>query len=70
MSRQRTIDSRTSILVEETMRLLASDYPFDMGNLDCVARVRALSIEPATRDLILGGYAAPLFGEPARSPHA
>ena len=37
--------------------LLGSDYPFDMGNLDCVARVRAAAIDPAARDLILGGYA-------------
>jgi predicted TIM-barrel fold metal-dependent hydrolase len=50
--------------------LLGSDYPFDMGNLDCVARVRALSIEPAARDLILGGYARTVLGEPARSSYA
>lgn len=50
--------------------LLGSDYPFDMGNLDCVARVRALSIEPAARDLILGGYARTVLGEPTRSLHA
>ena len=37
--------------------LLGSDYPFDMGNLDCVARVKALAIPSADRDLILGGYA-------------
>jgi aminocarboxymuconate-semialdehyde decarboxylase len=41
--------------------LLGSDYPFDMGNLDCVARVEALAIPPADRDLILGGYAARLL---------
>src|SRR5664279_448546 len=50
--------------------LLGSDYPFDMGNLDCVARVRALSIEPAAHDLILGGYARTVLGEPTRSVHA
>lgn len=38
--------------------LLGSDYPFDMGNLDCVARVRALSIDESAKNLILGGYAA------------
>jgi aminocarboxymuconate-semialdehyde decarboxylase len=43
--------------------LLGSDYPFDMGNLDCVARVRALSIEPERRDFILGGYARCLLGK-------
>ena len=42
--------------------LLGSDYPFDMGNIDCVARVKALSIDPAARDLILGGYARGLLG--------
>jgi aminocarboxymuconate-semialdehyde decarboxylase len=42
--------------------LLGSDYPFDMGNLDCVARVEALAIAPAQRDLILGGYAGRLLG--------
>jgi aminocarboxymuconate-semialdehyde decarboxylase len=42
--------------------LLGSDYPFDMGNLDCVARVDALAVPPQDRDLILGGYAANLLG--------
>jgi aminocarboxymuconate-semialdehyde decarboxylase len=37
--------------------LLGSDYPFDMGNLDCVARVEALDLAAPDRDLILGGYA-------------
>ena len=37
--------------------LLGSDYPFDMGNLDCVARVAALDIPAPQRDLIVGGYA-------------
>jgi aminocarboxymuconate-semialdehyde decarboxylase len=44
--------------------LLGSDYPFDMGNLDCVARVRALSIESDVRDLILGGYVRTVLGGP------
>ena len=47
--------------------LLGSDYPFDMGNLDCVARVRAASIDPAARDLILGGYATSVLGEGAHA---
>src|SRR6266849_2495089 len=42
--------------------LLGSDYPFDMGNLDCVARVEALDISPQDREEILGGYAARLLG--------
>jgi aminocarboxymuconate-semialdehyde decarboxylase len=37
--------------------LLGSDYPFDMGDLDCVERVEALDIAAQDRDLILGGYA-------------
>jgi aminocarboxymuconate-semialdehyde decarboxylase len=47
--------------------LLGSDYPFDMGNLDCVARVKALDIAPQARDLILGGYARALLGEGAHA---
>jgi aminocarboxymuconate-semialdehyde decarboxylase len=50
--------------------MLGSDYPFDMGNLDCVARVRALSIEPAARDLILGGYARTVLGGAVRNSRA
>jgi aminocarboxymuconate-semialdehyde decarboxylase len=50
--------------------LLGSDYPFDMGNLDCVARVRAASIDPAARDLILGGYAQSVLGVTVGSVHA
>ncbi len=42
--------------------LLGSDYPFDMGNLDCVARVQALAISAEDRVLILGGYAARMLG--------
>ena len=42
--------------------LLGSDYPFDMGNLDCVARVEALDIPAKDRDLILGGYAGGVLG--------
>jgi len=42
--------------------LLGSDYPFDMGNLDCVARVEALDIPAKDRDMILGGYAGAVLG--------
>ena len=41
--------------------LLGSDYPFDMGSLDCVGEVEALSIAPHARDLILGGRATRLL---------
>jgi len=40
---------------------LGSDYPYDMGMLDCVRRVRALDIAPADRDEILTGHAAGIF---------
>jgi aminocarboxymuconate-semialdehyde decarboxylase len=45
--------------------LLGSDYPFDMGNLDCVARVRALSVDPNDKDRILGRNATGILGEKA-----
>lgn len=41
--------------------LLGSDYPFDMGNLDCVARVEALSLSEDVRDTVLGGRARELL---------
>jgi aminocarboxymuconate-semialdehyde decarboxylase len=45
---------------------LGSDYPYDMGMLDCVRRVRALDIAPADRDEILGGHAAGIFNAQRR----
>jgi aminocarboxymuconate-semialdehyde decarboxylase len=45
--------------------LLGSDYPFDMGNLDCVARVDALSAPPAVREAVLGKRAMELLALPA-----
>jgi aminocarboxymuconate-semialdehyde decarboxylase len=41
--------------------LLGSDYPFDMGNLDCVARVEALALPPSVRDTVLGQRAGQLL---------
>ena len=43
--------------------LLGSDYPFDMGNLDCVARVETLTIAQRDRETILGGYAMHVLGK-------
>ncbi|HXW40662.1 MAG TPA: amidohydrolase family protein [Xanthobacteraceae bacterium] len=43
--------------------LLGSDYPYDMGMLDCVAHVRALDIAAADRDKILGGHAAAILAK-------
>jgi aminocarboxymuconate-semialdehyde decarboxylase len=42
--------------------LLGSDYPFDMGEFDCVTRVEALPIPRADRDAVLGGRAKELLG--------
>jgi aminocarboxymuconate-semialdehyde decarboxylase len=42
--------------------LLGSDYPFDMGTLECVRQVRALGIPEGDRDAILGGRAAAMLG--------
>ena len=41
--------------------LLGSDYPFDMGNLDCVARVAALALPPDVHDAVLGKRAGALL---------
>jgi aminocarboxymuconate-semialdehyde decarboxylase len=43
--------------------LLGSDYPFDMGNLDCVARVEALALPPQARETVLGGRAKELLAD-------
>ena len=40
---------------------LGSDYPYDMGMLDCVKHVRALGIAQADRDMILGNHAATIL---------
>ncbi len=42
---------------------LGSDYPYDMGMMDCVAHVRSLGIPAAARDTILGGHAAAVLGK-------
>jgi aminocarboxymuconate-semialdehyde decarboxylase len=44
--------------------LLGSDYPFDMGTLDCVRQVQALAISDADKATILGGAAISLLGGP------
>jgi aminocarboxymuconate-semialdehyde decarboxylase len=40
---------------------LGSDYPYDMGMMDCVQHVRSLDIPAADRDMILGGHAASIL---------
>jgi aminocarboxymuconate-semialdehyde decarboxylase len=42
--------------------LLGSDYPFDMGTLECARQVKALGIAEADRATILGEGAARLLG--------
>jgi aminocarboxymuconate-semialdehyde decarboxylase len=42
--------------------LLGSDYPFDMGTLECARQVKALGIAEADRATILGEGAASLLG--------
>ena len=41
--------------------LLGSDYPYDMGMMDCVAHVRGLKISDADKAAILGGHAETLL---------
>jgi aminocarboxymuconate-semialdehyde decarboxylase len=48
--------------------LLGSDYPYDMGNLDCVARVDALPAPQDVRDQVVGRRAAALLRVPALHP--
>jgi aminocarboxymuconate-semialdehyde decarboxylase len=47
--------------VGEDRVLLGSDYPYDMGMLDCVAHVRSLSISDAAKAAILQGTAEKLL---------
>jgi aminocarboxymuconate-semialdehyde decarboxylase len=41
--------------------LLGSDYPFDMGEFDCVARLKSRAVSPQVRDTVLGGRAKTLL---------
>jgi aminocarboxymuconate-semialdehyde decarboxylase len=49
---------------------LGSDYPYDMGTMECVRQVRALGISEKDRATILGDHAAALLGskQAARQP--
>ena len=42
--------------------LLGSDYPYDMGTLECVRQVKALAISEADKVTVLGGEAWKLLG--------
>jgi aminocarboxymuconate-semialdehyde decarboxylase len=48
---------------------LGSDYPYDMGMMDCVRHVRSLAIAPADRDVILSGHATAILNK-QRQPAA
>jgi aminocarboxymuconate-semialdehyde decarboxylase len=48
--------------------VLGSDYPYDMGTLECVRQVRALSISETDKEAILSGRS--LLGETAARPGA
>lgn len=41
---------------------LGSDYPYDMGMMDCVRHVRSLDISAHARDTVLGEHAAARLG--------
>jgi aminocarboxymuconate-semialdehyde decarboxylase len=49
-------------LVGASQVFLGSDYPYDMGMLDCVRHVRSLDIAEPDRAAILGDHAAALLG--------
>jgi aminocarboxymuconate-semialdehyde decarboxylase len=46
---------------------LGSDYPFDMGTLECTRQVKALSIADVDKDAVLHGTPLTLLGEAATS---
>jgi predicted TIM-barrel fold metal-dependent hydrolase len=43
--------------------LLGSDYPYDMGMMDCVRFVQSLDISEADRVIILGDEAAKILAK-------
>jgi aminocarboxymuconate-semialdehyde decarboxylase len=43
--------------------VLGSDYPYDMGTLECARQVKALSISQADKTKILNGIPLKLVGE-------
>jgi aminocarboxymuconate-semialdehyde decarboxylase len=49
-------------LVGASRVFLGSDYPYDMGMMDCVRHVRSLAISEKDRATILGDHAAALLG--------
>ena len=49
--------------------MLGSDYPYDMGTLECVRQVRALSISEKDRATILADQALSLFAPAGEAKH-
>jgi aminocarboxymuconate-semialdehyde decarboxylase len=47
--------------------LLGSDYPFDMGTLECVRQVRALAVPEADKATILGNTARKVLRVPVQN---
>jgi aminocarboxymuconate-semialdehyde decarboxylase len=47
--------------------LLGSDYPFDMGTLECVRQVRALAVSEDDKATILGGAAMEVLRVPVKN---
>jgi aminocarboxymuconate-semialdehyde decarboxylase len=47
--------------------LLGSDYPFDMGTLECVRQVRALAVPEADKATILGNAAREVLRVPVKN---
>ena len=48
--------------------MLGSDYPYDMGTLECARQVRALSISDADKATILSGQVKTLIGDGQGAP--
>ena len=42
---------------------LGSDYPYDMGMMDCARHVQALGLADRDRDMILGGHAEAILSK-------
>jgi aminocarboxymuconate-semialdehyde decarboxylase len=58
-------DAQLGFLVEQAgvgQVMLGTDYPYDMGDPDPVARIVAQGLGDADRDRVLGGNAAAMFG--------
>ena len=58
-------DAQLRFLVEQVgagQVMLGTDYPYDMGEPDPVARIVAQGLGDADRDRVLGGNAAAMFG--------